>query len=891
MPLTHEKLDQIRSDALADDIDIEEIMQHWSEAEATRYFESGGAVRPPTGQLYSVQSTLDEAGCSQYYESLAAEQLSDWLERLNYYSRQELLRRLKVCGVKTLGDRSKIVNALAKAWRAGRIPAHVSRRDASQSTPLPPPVDLWREAVAAVAELRELTPTELATRLPSEDVRSACLPSALLADATLTAAQVVRQWPPEALGDTLEALGWSLDKAKLFLEGCGLSNRAQRPRLGQPLAFWTNQMCERGTEVALYDYADHAERQLGLTSWVVHPPGGFDGCVQKFQRRFGERCVELDFHQVGPYLKQNGIGKLYIIKEGTPFCPDVRMLPRSVRALVHCVFHADQPHGDVYAKISPCVNGSTPVVPHIVRPRDPYGPDLRNELGIPSDAIVFGRHGGRETFSIDFARLAVVEVAKAHPRNIYFVFLNTYPLHETSPNIIYLDRTSDQERVSMFIRTCDAMLHARDGGETFGLACAEFSVHNKPVLTSSTHDDHGTGRMHLDVLGAKDTTRDFFYRDKESLIKLLTSFKREKQSVDYNAYRAFEPPKVMATFEKVFLGGTPSSSVGLLSEEELGLAAPAVDEVEAVEEEDATEAKWVDACMRGALAMEPTGKLSLPGTNPIFLSACRPPNKPGKSRDDLLHVFRSNALATFAESSIRIATSSGALAEAEAQLAKATTLSTGEDPRIFAHNGKVFVVDNTLDGCRLIQLTSSGGLERIYRVALSGKNLTFLPSSNNELLLVHWFVPLSVFRVTLPEEDPKETFVGLECIYAEETNAVDVTATGGGEKTMRDDELRGGTPGRPAGAGCWWGLLHRTHSVKGVLRHDPWSWVVRRKGEAFTAHLSPVEVRNRPTAANVLDPCSLVMEGELVCTTAESPAGWFEDQIFVTGMWRMCVCA
>ena len=153
-------------------------------------------------------------------------------------------------------------------------------------------------------------------------------------------------------------------------------------------------------------------------------------------------------------------------------------------------------------------------------------------------------------------------------------------------------------------------------------------------------------------------------------------------------------------------------------------------------------------------------------------------------------------------------------------------------------------------------------------------------------------MPLSVFRVTLPEEDPKETFVGLECIYAEETNAVDVTATGGGEKTMRDDELRGGTPGRPAGAGCWWGLLHRTHSVKGVLRHDPWSWVVRRKGEAFTAHLSPVEVSNRPAAANVLDPCSLVMEAEqLVCTTAESPAAWFEDQIFVTGMWRMYVCA
>ena len=34
-----------------------------------------------------------------------------------------------------------------------------------------------------------------------------------------------------------------------------------------------------------------------------------------------------------------------------------------------------------------------------------------------------------------------------------------------------------------FYRTCDAMLHARRDGETFGLAVAEFSVRNKPVIT------------------------------------------------------------------------------------------------------------------------------------------------------------------------------------------------------------------------------------------------------------------------------------------------------------------------------------------------------------------------------------------------------------------------
>ena len=34
-----------------------------------------------------------------------------------------------------------------------------------------------------------------------------------------------------------------------------------------------------------------------------------------------------------------------------------------------------------------------------------------------------------------------------------------------------------------FINSCDAMLHARSLGESFGLSCAEFAIKNKPILT------------------------------------------------------------------------------------------------------------------------------------------------------------------------------------------------------------------------------------------------------------------------------------------------------------------------------------------------------------------------------------------------------------------------
>jgi hypothetical protein len=145
----------------------------------------------------------------------------------------------------------------------------------------------------------------------------------------------------------------------------------------------------------------------------------------------------------------------------------------------------------VYARISPSVpwqvkvrpgrkSAPVAVVPHVVRHPRVDGPDLRAELGIPAHATVFGRHGGADTFSIIEARAAVLSVARQRPHDIFFVLLNTHPLVLTADgisdaaacpsNVIHLEQTVDEARKAAFIRTCDAMLHARGDGETFGLA-------------------------------------------------------------------------------------------------------------------------------------------------------------------------------------------------------------------------------------------------------------------------------------------------------------------------------------------------------------------------------------------------------------------------------------
>ena len=134
---------------------------------------------------------------------------------------------------------------------------------------------------------------------------------------------------------------------------------------------------------------------------------------------------------------------------------------------------------------------------------------MREELGIPPDATVFGRHGGFDVFDIFEAQGAVLSVARARP-DIYFLFLNTRPLvmdeygeadvARTPANIIHLPATMEDDAKQRFIRTCDAMLHARRSGETFGLAIAEFSASNRPVLTSRVHHDSGFANFHIETL-------------------------------------------------------------------------------------------------------------------------------------------------------------------------------------------------------------------------------------------------------------------------------------------------------------------------------------------------------------------------------------------------------
>ena len=305
------------------------------------------------------------------------------------------------------------------------------------------------------------------------------------------------------------------------------------------ILFYTSQIDVRGTCTAIWDYAHYNETLLGNTSTILtikDNPGTESIAFDKFKNRF--QIVYVDESNYEEY------DVVYLIKYGK----NDRCLFPNVKNVVHCVFDMSEPHGDVYAGVSEAVArkfGKTLFVPHMVGLKPSTTKEnWRARLSIPDDAIVFGRHGGKDTFDIDFVKLTIRAVVCNNP-NIYFVFVNT-PSFASHPNVIFLDAIISDDDKNAFINTCDACIHAQSLGETFGLSLGEFSVNNKPIIT---YGGETWNSAHKDILKDKAT----YYFDAVGLYNILTDFTRPPPDAQLNCYTDFTPEKVMATFEEVFL--------------------------------------------------------------------------------------------------------------------------------------------------------------------------------------------------------------------------------------------------------------------------------------------------------------------------------------------------
>jgi hypothetical protein len=308
------------------------------------------------------------------------------------------------------------------------------------------------------------------------------------------------------------------------------------------IVFVVNHLGLRGTEIAVYDYMKGCRDILGHTPYVIYPADGDMTAYSKFKEEFWPCMTSYTSPEhLEQVVKGLNTDVVYWIKAGFN---DGRLIP-GVKNVVHSVFNINEPHSDKYAYVSRWLsdqNSNTPYVPHIVSMPESDG-DYREFLGIPSDALVFGRYGGYDQFDVEYLEQTIKSVVYNNP-NTYFLLMNTKPFTFTHPHVKYLGATTNLEEKVGFMNTIDCFLHGRKEGESFGLAVCEALFCNKPVITNIECRD----RHHIQLMGDKG----FYYSSADELTAMLSNFKRPIYNYR-NLVRKFSPEVVMKKFEQVFL--------------------------------------------------------------------------------------------------------------------------------------------------------------------------------------------------------------------------------------------------------------------------------------------------------------------------------------------------
>lgn len=320
------------------------------------------------------------------------------------------------------------------------------------------------------------------------------------------------------------------------------------------IGFFVRHFTERGTEIACYDYAHYNETILGNKSYIIcftpdaqklHGFPDIRYSYAKFQTRF--HIIEIRaIGDMCDVIQQYNLDAFYTITAGWPndiYQFDNASIWGKCKTIKHCVFDTRIPDSDFPLTISNELNRefntSLTVIPHIVS-LPHTDEDLRQSLGIPREAIVFGRYGGYDEFDLLVAMEAIAEYILVNP-NAYFLFMNTRPFYYHD-RIIYLEKNLDLLYKTKFINTCDAMIHARCRGETFGLSIGEFSVRNRPIITCKT----GVELEHIRILG--DCA--LLYESKEDLLRIFSNILQIKSGREnWRAYGIFTPEYVMGLFK------------------------------------------------------------------------------------------------------------------------------------------------------------------------------------------------------------------------------------------------------------------------------------------------------------------------------------------------------
>lgn len=314
-----------------------------------------------------------------------------------------------------------------------------------------------------------------------------------------------------------------------------------------------NSLNERGTSVAAYDYAFYGRKYLNLNPIIVYNFNfeNVESSVKHFQEEF--EVIGYDsLEEVQNFIDKKNIDYFYAIKYGNKDGVEVS----NCKNLIHSVFCSDinEVHGNRYAVISEWMSQKSsykiPFVPHMINLPE-HDQNYRKDFGIPEIATVVGRYGGKETFNIDFVTESIENILEKRD-DIWFLFLNT-ELKINHQRCLYFDPIINLHYKVQFINTCDAFLHARDYGETFGLSVLEFASKNKQIITYDNYDLQNNhplgGRNHFLYL----RENCFKYKNQNDLDAIFLNITKNSPFDTRYLNQEFSPQSVIKKFDEVFI--------------------------------------------------------------------------------------------------------------------------------------------------------------------------------------------------------------------------------------------------------------------------------------------------------------------------------------------------
>lgn len=333
--------------------------------------------------------------------------------------------------------------------------------------------------------------------------------------------------------------------------------------------------CTRGSGSSEFDYADYMEKYLGASTALIlcdyFKDASYQPTVDRMRARFGVRVLEAAMpHRkwqgtaLQEALLRHNVTHLHVQIGGAPWQNRFELGRlaglKSTHLAVHAMFHGSHPYGNAFAKLDDTIDGAnTAVVPYLATPLSgadsKAGSEIRRGHGIrAADTVVCG-YGGQTSFDIAFARETVCSLGgssdSAGP-NLYFLFAN-FPkfCSNASSRVFFLPALATQAVKHGFVQACDAMLHARASGETFGLAVAEFNMMSRPVLTWNK----SRGRAHINILGDEALLYSNASDLRSHLLDVASMKSRHHHRQARPAYEGYLPGPVMLRFCHVFFSG------------------------------------------------------------------------------------------------------------------------------------------------------------------------------------------------------------------------------------------------------------------------------------------------------------------------------------------------